>query len=808
MAMADEASGDEEDQVMGRMDRAIPVVAPERIRKVMAALAGVALAVAMTVASPNPSFAATGGADARYSYEANGAGSYLANGSGDGNAWNYPQTPDAELAEAGGKVQLDDEGYVIVPNAATGNPAAFLKKSAAEVPGSQGLFAMTLDVKGNQIEHPVDVVLAIDFSSTMSGAKLENALAGVRDFLDAVDRPLADGRIRVAAVAYNREVYAMNDFSTDHDEILGFLENTAKSGSGTFVQKGLYAAQSLFQNGGRPDAEHLLVHVGDGSANCAYLLDDNAVAYPNDGQIVAMGGYSADVYYTAFQTQNASYYSSITTSDPDAVFTDDTQMLSNYTLGTAIDLKNDGIDVFSIGVDPSTRGKYTAFNLASYGEKSYVAIDADLVGLSEALAGIASDISETINGGSIVDPMGNGVLLQQGASGFGPDDYALVGYRKVSDGSWIEAPELVASASVSASEDTIELSGLKLGADERAVLTYHVRLDTEAADFEPDAWYLANGETTLDRLDNGVLANFPIPSIKAPSVVLSIAKTWDDTVHVGGSSGFEADYSSLRPDSIDYVVERREVVSPDAWTRSEPLQLAKDDRWSASVSAVVPEEGQGLVKLPAYNNAGESFGYAVSEVGVPDGYSWEAAANGTVLTMTNRLKTATFSFMKTDLGGNPLEGAQFALYDAKGSFLCGPVVSAQDGSAAFSSLPAGSYTVREVASPEGYAVGDVELSVVVAPDENGILQVSVTRGDGLAWRGTLSNAPVDPESGGGADVPGTKIPSGSADGQTGSKLATTGDAAPAAFAALVALGALSVLVCARRRRGDCDEARR
>ncbi|MEG0758458.1 MAG: vWA domain-containing protein, partial [Raoultibacter sp.] len=475
-------------------------------------------------------------ADPQFSYTTDTDGTYLSHGVVQGDTWNYPQTPNASFAESGGTVELDDEGYVIERDVVSSDEIAYLKKSASEVSGSQGLFTMSLDIKGNQVEHPIDVVLVIDFSSTMVGEKHKNALAGVDGFLKSVAVPLADGRIRVAAVVYNRSAYAMSDFSTDPNEILTFLDGVNQSQTGTFIQKGLSAAKNLFDNHARSDAQRLLIHIGDGSANCSYVPALNAVEHPNTGQITPLNGYSAATYITDFQVTSSKYYTSMTTSDPNAILTADKTLLSNYTLGSAIDLKSSGVEIFSIGVDPSARGEYTAQNLAT-SASYYASIDENLQGLSEALVNIASGIDKTIHLGTISDPMGDGVLLQKGAQSFGSSDYTLTGYRKAADGAWIQTPELVEDVSISEQNNVINLADISLAANERLVLTYEVRLNTEVTAFEPETWYRANKETTLDPLGNGAVVYFPIPSIKAPATSLSVKKVWEDTVEVGGPGG-------------------------------------------------------------------------------------------------------------------------------------------------------------------------------------------------------------------------------------------------------------------------------
>lgn len=94
---------------------------------------------------------------------------------------------------------------------------------------------MTLDVKGNQTESPIDLVLVIDYSSSMKGEKLNNALKGLQQFGEELSDSLTDGHVRIGIVAYNRLTYSTADFSTDMNDLEDFLRNTAEPHSGTFM---------------------------------------------------------------------------------------------------------------------------------------------------------------------------------------------------------------------------------------------------------------------------------------------------------------------------------------------------------------------------------------------------------------------------------------------------------------------------------------------------------------------------------------------------------------------------------------------
>lgn len=68
------------------------------------------------------------------------------------------------------------------------------------------------------------------------------------------------------------------------------------------------------------------------------------------------------------------------------------------------------------------------------------------------------------------------------------------------------------------------------------------------------------------------------------------------------------------------------------------------------------------------------------------------------------VKPAILQFTKEDTSGNPLEGAEFELYD--GEELIAKAASAADGVVKFEKLAAGSYTLKETKAPKGYIRGD------------------------------------------------------------------------------------------------------
>lgn len=544
-----------------------------------------------------------------FSYQQDTAGNYLKNGVSEGNTYNYNYGKAADAS-------FDDEGYVDYQE------EAYVKKSVAETE-KQGLFDVTLDVKGNQIATPVDLVLVIDYSSSMTGEKLESALLGLKQFGDELSGALTNGNVRIGIAAYNRYLYTTDGFSTDLDYLENFLRNTAESHSGTFMQKGLLEGQRMLMEKSRPEAEKMFIHIGDDSANRSYLPAENAQEYVNNGEITDYNEYHTNTYVEEFQTNSEQYYTtSSNPTDANAIPVNNT-VVTDATLGTIMSIKKSGVVCYSVAANPSARGEYIGRNLASDPQK-YMTIDENFTGLGSALKEIANHIDKTIPNGTITDPMGKDILLQ-GAGNFTSENYQLQGWKKDSEGNWRQAAELLEGVTVGEQGQTLTISGISLGKAERLTLTYQVRLNTESNTFKGETWYLCNGRTTLVPSGEKELLDFPIPSIKAPTVQLKLIKKWQGVP-----------LSSI-PDSIQYTVTRSSVDNPENWGTSDVQMLTKKENYETTIETV--DVHGGKVVLPKYNNRGEDFVYSINEVNVPNDFESTVTNDGTIFTMINRLKS-------------------------------------------------------------------------------------------------------------------------------------------------------------------------
>ncbi|EJW9249087.1 VWA domain-containing protein, partial [Enterococcus faecalis] len=540
-----------------------------------------------------------------FQYDTTNTGNLIQNGIENGNTYNYAYNNV-------NNIPVDSEGYVNYQN------RAFVKKTVKENPEKQGLFDITLDVKGNQIDHPLDILLIMDYSSSMTGEKLNNTLIGLREFGAELGDSLKNNTINIGIVAYNKNIYTTNGFTNDLSSLEDFLRNSASSHAGTFIQKGLVAGQKLIQEYSRPTAQKMMIHIGDGSANRSYLPTNNATSFNNNGEIIDYNGFHTPAYFKDFQTESDKFNTFETLSDPNAT-TVEKSTVTDATLGTIVATKELGYQMFSISTNPSARGEYIDENIADT-PSHYHTIDENLSGLGEALKDIANSFDKTILNGTVTDPMGSNIMLQ-GTGQFTNSFYNLSGWAKDTNGNWISKPELLTTVVVNESDQVITLNNLYLGSNERITLTYQVRINTESKEFQGEYWYLCNQRTTLDPINNGEQLDFPIPSIKAPLIELSVEKHWKDTP------------KDKIPNQIDFQISRSPITYPETWSLSDTLSLKKEDNFTQKFSHLLIN---GLkANLPLYNNHGDTFIYKVQELNIPTGFKSTVEENNHQFVITN-----------------------------------------------------------------------------------------------------------------------------------------------------------------------------
>lgn len=112
--------------------------------------------------------------------------------------------------------------------------------------------------------------------------------------------------------------------------------------------------------------------------------------------------------------------------------------------------------------------------------------------------------------------------------------------------------------------------------------------------------------------------------------------------------------------------------------------------------------------------------YTFKETYAPSGYALNVAIKTFTVTADGKVTGDTVirdelnkvELKKTKDNGEPLSGAVFGLFDAKGTKIQ-EATSKADGSVLFTKIPYGSYTIRELSAPYGYHPSDKEWKVDV-----------------------------------------------------------------------------------------------
>ena len=137
--------------------------------------------------------------------------------------------------------------------------------------------------------------------------------------------------------------------------------------------------------------------------------------------------------------------------------------------------------------------------------------------------------------------------------------------------------------------------------------------------------------------------------------------------------------------------------------------------------------------------------YIVKEIAAPTGYILSdeqypvvIAEDGDVVEITAENKEITVSISKEDLYGNELTGASMQLIDENGEIV--DEWTSDGENHIITNIPAGGYTLKEVAAPEGYVIAtDIAFTV----DEYGVVNVEGVEANAFTDDGTPLVTMVD-----------------------------------------------------------------
>jgi len=138
---------------------------------------------------------------------------------------------------------------------------------------------------------------------------------------------------------------------------------------------------------------------------------------------------------------------------------------------------------------------------------------------------------------------------------------------------------------------------------------------------------------------------------------------------------------------------------------------------------VVATSVSGNDGIALFSNIPTDNSYTIKETAAPTGYELSSQVLSFTLKDTTPLsftvidkkilqKSGSINISKTDASGIPLAGAEFTLYDSIGNSF-GSAVTKADGTAQFTNVPVGKYTLKETAAPAGYIISGSGVNATV-----------------------------------------------------------------------------------------------
>lgn len=316
-----------------------------------------------------------------------------------------------------------------------------LDKDAAAVENETNLWEVTLGIKGKNFETTSDVVLVIDCSGSMEGAKLDNTRQAAKAFGQKL---LTEGSTtRIAIVTFIKEATAYNNgHFYGAGELAAFetaVEKATYAEGGTNQQAGLHVAQQLLNTSSAGLKNIVILSDGEATfshpfvaaatyANCEAWTDWTC---PRGGKITNIGAFAPD-YSSVIGKGNSftmDYNAKVTATCPehgksttvncvynlDGTYTTTSGTNNGVaTIWEANQAKAAGTTIYSVALQAGTNGENTLKTCATDATKDYYAIaSADNVEekLTTAFTSIAGSIAIAASNGVVNDPMGEHVKL-------------------------------------------------------------------------------------------------------------------------------------------------------------------------------------------------------------------------------------------------------------------------------------------------------------------------------------------------------------------------------------------------------------
>ncbi|EGP5092036.1 VWA domain-containing protein [Enterococcus faecium] len=590
----------------------------------------------------------------------------------------------------------NDRTHSYIEYGGTGNQADYAIRKFAKETTTPGLFDVYLNARGNVQKDitPLDLVLVVDWSGSMNdNDRIGEVKIGVDRFVDTLADSGITDKINMGYVGYSSEGYSysngavqMGSFDSVKNQVKSITPS--RTNGGTFTQKALRDAGNMLS-------------VPNGHKKVIVLLTDGVPTFSYEVQRVHAQS-SSNYYGTQFSnTQDQPGNTSRIARSYDAP---DQNNLSRRidstfiaTIGEAMALKERGIEIHGLGIQLQSDSA-AGLSKAEVESRMRKMVSADEKGdlyyesadhatdISEYLAKKAVQISATVSNGQINDPIAEPFIYQPGT----------LSVKSVGTNPTTVTP------TISIDGNTIKSNQIYLGKNQEIQIHYQVRIQTENEDFHPNFWYQMNGRTTFQpSIDTDELAEFGIPSAKAPGVNLHIKKLWEE---------FDNNPAN-RPDQVTFEIQRNHTTDAAAW-KNGYIRITKPTKDTANtweradvekLSANSGESYQEILSLPQYNNQGQAFSYqTIKELPVPgydsqqiDALTWKNTKQFTPLDLKITKNSST--------GEKDLIGAVFKL---TGDSIDTLLTDNGDGTY---SLPENvklqkemTYTLTETKAPEGH----------------------------------------------------------------------------------------------------------
>lgn len=405
-----------------------------------------------------------------------------------------------------------------------------LDKDAAAVESETNLWEVTLGIKGKNFETTSDVVLVIDCSGSMEGAKLTNTRTAAKAFGQKL---LTEGSTtRIAIVTFIDEATAYNNgHFYGAGELAAFetaVDGATYANGGTNQQAGLHVAQQLL-NTSAAGLKNIVI-LSDGEATYSYRISGTVSC--TEEVLVEKGGWFSDDRYATSNVDWATatikcnydlrdgdgsdgYFESsgLTILNTTQYYADTYITHGVATIWEANQAKAAGTTIYSVALQAGPNGENTLKACATDATKDYYAIaSTDNVEekLTTAFTSIAGSIAIAARNGVVNDPMGEHVKLS--FSGSAP---VITTDKAVYDAGHADIYISQGSATYDAENRAISWTVGNVREGDNPIMKYKVGI-RDGYNPSTNEVLNTNGETTFsykNYLGEDTVGDFPIPKV-------------------------------------------------------------------------------------------------------------------------------------------------------------------------------------------------------------------------------------------------------------------------------------------------------